>query len=153
MAKRTDQTTRTRSRTAEAEHEVGLDEPGRRGSGSGVRERAGTLFSPARFLLALALSMVGLLAGSATVPIAGGLLGVLLGTFLVGLASDQRPLSETGAAGAAVVGASTLFDYLVWTLVGVGLPIVAVGAAVGLAVGALGGYLGADLRDGLTREL
>lgn len=152
MAERTDQTTRTRSRTIEPEHEVGLDESGVDAE-SGVRERAGGLFSPARFLLALALSAVGLLAGSATVPIAGGLVGVLVGTFLVGLASERRPLAETGLAGATVVGVSTLFDYLVWTLVGVGLPIVAVGAAVGLAVGALGGYLGSDLRDGLTREL
>ncbi|WP_336364231.1 hypothetical protein [Halalkalicoccus salilacus] len=152
MAERTDQTTRTRSRTAEAEHEGGLDGAGADAE-SGVRERAGTLFSPARFLLALALSAVGLLAGSALIPIAGGFVGVLVGTFVVGLTSERRPLAETGVAGAAVVGVSTLFDYLVWTLVGVGLPIVAVGAAVGLAVGALGGYLGSDLRDGLTREL
>lgn len=152
MAERTDQLTRNRSPEVESEHEVDL---GDRGSDadSGLRERTGTLFSPTRFLFALVLSVVGLLAGGATVPIAGGLVGVLVGTFLVGLASERRPLAETGLAGAAVVGTSTLFDYLVWTLVGVGLPIVAVGAAVGLAVGALGGYLGSDLRDGLTREL
>jgi hypothetical protein len=151
MAERTDQITRPRD---EAEHEVCLDDPGPGAdSDPGVRERAGTLFSPARFLLALVLSAVGLFAGGATIPIAGGLLGVLLGTFLVGLVSERRPVSETAVAGATVVGISTLFDYLVWTLVGVGLPIVAVGAAVGLAVGALGGYLGSDLRDGLTREL
>lgn len=152
MAERDDQLTRTRSRTSGVEHDIGLEEPGS-DADSRLRERAGTFFSPARFLLALALSTVGLLAGGATVPIAGGLVGVLVGTFLVGLASERRPIAETGVAGAAVLGASTLFDYLVWTLVGVGLPIVAVGAAIGLAVGVLGGYLGSDLRDGLTREL
>lgn len=152
MAERTDQTTRTRSRAAEAEHEASLDGVGADAE-SGVRERAGALFSPARFLLAFMLSAAGLLVGSALIPIAGGPVGVLVGTFVVGLASERRPLAETGVAGAAVLGASTLFDYPVWTLVGVGLPIVAVGAAVGLAVGALGGYFGTDLRDGLTREL
>lgn len=151
MAERTDQLTETRS----ADHEVSLDEDVERsgGRGSALRDRAGTLFSPRRFVFALALSVAGLFAGGATIPLAGGLVGVLLGTLVAGVASERRPLAETGVAGAAVLGTSTLFDHLVWTLAGVGIPIVAVGAAVGFAVGALGGYLGADLRDGLTRDL
>lgn len=158
MVERSDQLTRTRSDTEiETDHEVGLDgtetEVSGPDSGTSLRERAGTLFSPTRFLLALVLSAVGLFAGSATIPLVGGVLGILFGTFIVGLLSDGGTLAETGTAGATVLGASMLFDYLVWTLAGVGVPIVAVGAVVGLGVGALGGYLGADLRDGLTRGL
>lgn len=160
MSERSDQLTRTRTRSgadAEADNEVDPHgtEPGVSGleSQSGLRERTGTLFSPRRFLLALVLSAVGLVVGSATVPLAGGVLGVLLGTFVVGLLSERGALAEAGVAGGAVLGASTLLDHLVWTLAGVGVPIVAVGAAVGLVVGALGGYLGGDLRDGLTRDL
>jgi hypothetical protein len=156
MAERSDQLTRTRGREGEADHEVefgsDLDGPDP-DAGSGLRERAGTLFSPRRFLLALALATAGMFVGGTTIPIAGGLLGVLLGCFLLGLVSERRPIAEAGVAGAAVVGTSTLFDYLVWTLAGVGVPIVLVGAAIGLGVGALGGYLGSDLRDGLTREI
>lgn len=163
MAEGPDQLTRTRSGEADLDHEVDLEGDTRPGlgagtrtgidSGSGFRERVEALFSPRRFLLALALSTGGLFAGSAMIPIAGGLVGVLLGCFLAGLLGERRPITETAVAGATVVGTSTLIDHLVWTLIGIGAPIIAVGAAVGLVIGALGGYLGADLREGLTREI
>lgn len=118
-----------------------------------VRDRAGALFSPSRALVALAVSVAGLVTGSAVVPVAGGVVGVFLAAFLVGLFGERRPVTETALAGGVVLGASTLVDYLVWTLVGLGLPLVAIGVGVGLVVGGLGGYFGHDLRDGLTREL
>lgn len=153
MDERTTQRTRerepdpVRDRTFEAE--VG-ESTGRERT---IRDRAVALFSPTRALVALALSVVGLVAGSAAVPVAGGVVGVFLAAFLVGLLAERRPITETALAGGAVLGASTLVDYLVWTLVGLGLPVVAIGAGVGLLVGGLGGYFGHDLRDGLTREL
>lgn len=152
MTERTDQLTRTRS---EPDHEVDLDGTTGPDSGSrsGLRERAGTLFSPRRFLFALVLIAGGVLVGGATIPIAGGILGAFVGAFLLGAASERRPVTEAGTAGAAVLGVSTAFDYLVWMVVGSGLPIAAIGAAFGLVVGTLGAYFGSDLRDGLTREL
>lgn len=148
MVDRADQLTETRS----VDHEVDLGEPANDSRGR-LRERAGTLFSPKRFLLALALVTAGTLVGGATIPIAGGVLGAFVGAFLLGVASDRRPMAEAGTAGAAVLGLSTAFDYLVWVVVGSGLPIAALGAGFGLVVGALGAYFGSDLRDGLTRDL
>ncbi|MDL5362694.1 hypothetical protein [Halalkalicoccus sp. NIPERK01] len=147
MAERTDQLTETRP----VDHEVDIGESASRGTR--IRERAGTLFSPRRFLLALALVAAGTLVGGATLPVAGGVLGAFVGAFVLGVASEHRPMAEAGTAGAAVLGLSTAFDYLVWMVVGSGLPIAALGAGLGLVVGALGAYLGSDLRDGLTRDL
>ncbi|MFC6903938.1 hypothetical protein [Halalkalicoccus tibetensis] len=148
MAERTDQLTETRSE----DHEVDLGESSERSRGR-VRERAGTLFSPKRFLLALVLVLAGTLVGGATIPVMGGVLGAFVGAFLLGAASETRPMAEAGVAGAAVLGLSTAFDYLVWVVVGSGLTIAALGAVFGLVVCALGAYFGSDLRDGLTREI
>ncbi|WP_122088847.1 hypothetical protein [Halalkalicoccus subterraneus] len=151
MAKRTDQLTETRS----ADHEVALgeSEAATAGARRRVRERAETLFSPKRFGLALALVLAGTLVGGATVPIAGGVVGAFLGAFLLGVASETRPVAEAGVAGGAVVGLSTASDYLVWIIAGSGLTVAALGAVVGLVVCGLGAYFGSDLRDGLTREI
>lgn len=150
MAERTDQLTESRS----VDHEVDLEEPapgtGTRGR---VRERAGTLFSPKRFLLALVLVLAGTLVGGATIPVMGGVLGAFVGAFLLGVASEHRPMAEAGTAGAAVLGLWTAFDYLAWVVVGSGLSIAALGAGFGLVVCAFGAYFGSDLRDGLTREI
>lgn len=147
MAERTDQLTETRP----VDHEVDIGESASRVNR--VRERAGTLFSPRRFLLALVLVTVGIFVGGATLPVAGGVLGAFVGAFLLGVASEHRPMAEAGTAGAAVLGLSAAFDYLVWMVVGSGLPIAVLGAGLGLVVGALGAYFGSDLREGLTRDL
>lgn len=151
MAERTDQLTETRS----TDHEVDLGESevATTGTRGRVRERAGTLFSPKRFGLALALVLAGTLVGGTIIPIAGGIVGAFLGAFLLGVASETRPMTEAGVAGGAVVGFSTAFDYLVWVVAGSGLTVAALGAVVGLVVCALGAYSGSDLRDGLTREI
>lgn len=150
MAERTDQLTETRS----VDHEVDLEDSSDARTGRGrVRERAGSLFSPTRFLVALVLIVIGMVAGGATIPIMGGVVGAFLGAFALGIASESRPMAEAGTAGAAVLGLSTMFDYLPWVVLGSGLTIAALGAVFGLFVGMLGAYFGSDLRDGLTREI
>lgn len=151
MAERTDQLTDTRS----ADHEVDLDEPSNapmRSRGR-VRKRAASLFSPTRFLLALVLVLAGTLVGGATIPVLGGAIGAFFGAFLLGAASESRPMAEAGTAGAVVVGFSTALDYLAWVVVGNGTTIAALGAVFGLFICALGAYFGSDLRSGFTREL
>ncbi len=151
MAERTDQLTDTRS----VDHEVDLDEPSNASmrSRGRVRKRAVSLFSPTRFLLPLVLVLAGTLVGGATIPVLGGAIGAFFGAFLLGATCDSRPMAEAGLAGAAVVGLSTALDYIVWVVLGSGLPIAALGAVFGLFICALGAYFGSDLRDGLTSEL
>jgi hypothetical protein len=118
-----------------------------------VRRRAAALFSPRIFLLALALSTAGVLAGNA-VPLVGtlgGVAGVVGAGFLVGLVG-RRAYLEVAAAGLLAVGAATLLDFLVVTLVA-GPSMVAIGAGTGALAGVLGHYLGRDLRAGFTRDL
>lgn len=144
--------------------DVGLDEEvdasdDRSRTRSGLRGRAATraksLFAPKRFLLALALSVVGLLGASAVVPLPGsGLLGVFLATFLFGLLLEERRYAEATAAGAVTVGASFLFDFaVVAVLGGLGPSLALVGAALGGVVGLAGTYFGRDLRNGLTQDI
>lgn len=151
MTERTDQLTETRS----VDHEVDIGESSASSNRSrrGVRERAGTLFSPTRFLLALVLVFAGMLVGGATLPIMGGVFGAFLGALLLGVVSEHRPMAEAGTAGAMILGLTTAFDYLVWVVIGSGMTIAALGAVFGFLVCALGAYFGADLRDGLTREI
>ena len=128
--------------------------------GSGLRERVGgrakRLFSPRAFLVALLLSVVGLVGTSALIPLlpGAGLPGVFLATFLFGLAAERRHYLETVVAGGATVGASALLDFaVVAALGGIGVPLAAVAGGVGAVIGAVGHYFGRDLRDGLTREI
>jgi hypothetical protein len=163
--------TRTRDRPGGAEDpdtEFDIGEDGARtdtgtetqtGSGSGLRgrlsTRAGELFSPRLFLLALLLAGGGLFAVGTLVPIPGaGLLGILVGTFLFGLAVGDRRYPETVLAGGVAAAASALSDFaLVAFLGGFGLPLVALSGGLGAVLGGLGTYFGRDLRDGLTREI
>lgn len=143
---------------------VGLDEEVGAGDDqsraeSGLRGRAATrarsLFAPRRFLLALALSVVGLLGANAVVPLPGsGLLGVFLATFLFGLLLEERRYAEAVAAGAVTVGASFLLDYAVVAFLGsIGPSLALVGTALGGVVGLAGTYFGRDLRHGLTQDI
>lgn len=83
----------------------------------------------------------------------GDLLGIVAGTFLSGVATSRRHYVESGLAGLVAGGTATLLGNLALSLVGVGLPLVAVGAAAGGLAGLVGHYFGRDLRDGLTRDL
>jgi hypothetical protein len=136
-------------------------------SGSGGSGRVGVdgrwfslkTFAAAVVAVAVGTVLVGL------IPLVGGTIGgvagVLLGTFLVGLALPSSNYVETGLAG-AIVGAGTAvssvlgvgflpigIDYLgQW-----GLPLLAVGGGVGLLCGLVGHYFGRDLRAGVTGDL
>ena len=144
--------------------DLGIDEEvspteQRGGETGGLRDRAAArakrLFAPRRFLLALALSAVGLVAANAVVPLPGaGLLGVLFAAFVFGLVVDERRYLEATLAGAVAVGASFLLDYAVFAFLGgIGLSLGLVGGALGAAAGAVGTYFGRDLRHGLTRDV
>lgn len=120
-----------------------------------VRRRATGWFSVKAFLVALALAAAGVLAGG-SIPVVGGfggLVGVFVAGILLGLVGNGRRYVEVGTAGAAVAGASALLDHIGWALVGIGLPLVVVGAGAGLVAGVLGHYLGRDLRAGLAKDI
>jgi hypothetical protein len=135
-----------------------LEEPSRPESSGGVRTRVretartvatGRSLAAAVVLVAAGAFLVGeLLSGTV-----GTLLGVALGGSLYGTLSDTRHYTETSLAGALAGGVSVLLGNLALSLIGVGVPLVAVGAVGGGLAGLVGHYLGRDLRDGLTREI
>lgn len=159
MAERTDQLSRGREATDDASADdasgggrLRVDRAVRSRVGGAVRSRVGDLFSARAFLVSLVVLAAGLLAGGAVVDAVGGLLGMLVGGVVLGLATGR--VVEAGTAG-GVVGALSL---LLWKPVlsmafGFGVPVAVVGAGSGLLVAALGAYLGGDVRDGMTREL
>jgi hypothetical protein len=120
-----------------------------------VGRRAGRVFSPRAFLAALVVTVAGLVAGSAVVPLPGaGLLGVFLATFLFGLLQERRRYGETLVAGGLAVGVSAMVGHVVVAAFGgFGVPLAAVAGGVGGLVGAAGHYFGRDLRAGMTRTL
>ncbi|MFB6165178.1 MAG: hypothetical protein ABEJ31_08470 [Haloarculaceae archaeon] len=127
----------------------------------GLRERLGSpvsgLFSLWAFATALVLTVAGLFVAGAVIPLLPsaitGLLGVAAAGFLLGAASDRRRYLEVGLAGTAVAAVAALLHHLVLTMLGVGAPLVVVGAGGGALAALAGHYLGRDLRAGLTREL
>ncbi|WP_224334799.1 hypothetical protein [Haloprofundus halobius] len=130
--------------------------------------RLGRLFAPKAFLLALALSLVGVFLGG-LVPVVGAIpgvdlllraLGLFAAAFVVGLVSERPRYVEVALAGALVgvfsVVLSTLGAFLpvaVNVISEYGVELGGVGAAVGAFVTLLGHYFGRDLRDGVTREI
>lgn len=153
---------------AETDHPgVETEESGSDGRLSGVRRRAGLLFSPRSFLLSLLAVVAGIAAGGflgGLVPFlgtVGQLLGVVVGTFVLGLVRARRGYLEVAAAGAAaatlVVLSSTLGGAFlpvgVEVLQQYGLALASIGAGSGAAAALLGYYFGRDLRAGLTTSL
>lgn len=139
------------------------DEPTAAKQSSGGGGRLSGLFSARTFLLALVLSIGGLLVGGA-VPIVGFVgrfVGIAAAGFLLGLVGSRRRYVEVGLAGAIAAGLafvlSTLFSvfapFAVQLLADYGLAIAGVGALSGALAGLLGHYFGRDLKDGLTRDL
>ena len=118
-------------------------------------ERAGELFSPRFFIAALLVSVAGLFATNAFVPLPGaGLLGIFGATFCFGLGVSQRRYAETAVAGSIAAAGGALLDFAVIAFVGgLGVPLVAVMGLLGAVVATLGTYFGRDLRHGLTRDI
>lgn len=124
-----------------------------------IRERlAGTgssVFSPRAFLIWLVVTAGGAFLGGSLplVGALGGLAGVLGGGFLLGLLAGDRRYVEAALAGAVAAGVGTVLDFLVLSVVGVGLPLVALGSGSGAIAAVLGQYFGRDLRAGLLCDL
>ncbi|MHB9287773.1 hypothetical protein ACKVMT_12135 [Halobacteriales archaeon Cl-PHB] len=119
---------------------------------SRLRHGAASVFAPRIFLLALVLSFVGLLIGGPLLPL-GGLVGVALAGFGVGLLTAGTRYVELALAGVVAGGLGAFLDHLVLTIVGVGMPLVAAGALTGGVAALVGHYFGNDLRRGLTRDV
>lgn len=133
-------------------------------SSGGLRSRvaggASRAFSLRGFVVALAAVAVGMFAGGSipllsSIPVVGGLaglVGVFAATFVLGAVGASR-YREVGVAGGVVAGVSTFTDFLLLSFLGVGLLLVAAGAAFGAGVAVAGLYFGRDLRTGLTQDL
>ena len=120
-----------------------------------AKHRAGSIFSPKLFAVALGLLGVGMVAGNAFVPLpfVDNLAG-LAGAFVLGLAVERSTILESAAAGAVAAGLTALLGNLALTAFGdAGVPLAVFGAGTGLLAGALGAYFGGDLRDGLTADI
>ena len=130
------------------------------GSGRfGLGRRFRRLFSPRTFLLALVLSVVGLVAGGA-VPVVGYLgrfLGIALAAFALAFLVSGRRYVEAGLAGALAAGLGfvlgTLNSALFPVVADYGLQIAGVGTTAGLFAALVGHYFGRDLKAGLTKTL
>ena len=136
-------------------------------SSGGLRGRlptpSGTLFSPRRFLIALALAVGGLVVGGA-VPFVGIVtryVGLFAATFGYGLVSADSAYTEVSVAGAVAAAVTLLLGTLSTggfvlgaDLVGrYGITLTSVGVGIGLLVALVGHYFGRDLRNGLTQEI
>ncbi|WP_251342699.1 hypothetical protein [Haloplanus halophilus] len=126
---------------------------------AGLRRRLGGLFAVRPFLLALVLSVAGLVVGG-SVPVVGALgrfLGVALAGFVLAFVVSERRYAEAGLAGALTGGVGVVLSAVDVALLPVvadyGLQVAGVGTTAGLAAGIVGHYFGRDLRAGLTREL
>ena len=136
---------------------------------AGVRRRAVRLFSPKAFLVAvvgagIGMFAVGGLVGTLPIPFVGsvgGLVGLFVAAFGIGLVRSRRQYLEVTLAGALVTALAFTFSTLtaVFLPIGVdvlqewGVTIAAAGAVLGGVASLLGHYFGRDLRSGLTREL
>ena len=150
--------------TSEPRSAASSDSASRSNSTSGsVRGRLGGLFSPRVFLLALALSLVAVVAGGFVplVGFVGRLVGLFVVAFAIGVVGSKRRYAEVGLAAALASGmgfvlgtlTSAFFPFAVRLLSEYGVAIAGVGAGVGALAALVGHYFGRDLRDGFTRDL
>lgn len=122
-----------------------------------LRSPFSNVFSVRLFAVYLALTFSAMVLGGAFVPLplggTGGLIGIAGVGFAVGLADGNRRYLEFLLAGATASGLGAVFDHLVLTVLGLGVPMVAFGVAAGGVAGVVGHYFGRDLRDGLTQDV
>ncbi|QGX96158.1 hypothetical protein EI982_15930 [Haloplanus rallus] len=126
---------------------------------AGLRRRLARIFALRPFLLAVVLSLVGLVAGG-SVPLIGSVgrfLGIALAGFVLAFVVSDHRYVEAGLAGALTAGIGfvvSAFDTALLPVVAdYGLQVAGVGTTAGLIAALLGHYFGRDLRAGLTREL
>lgn len=125
------------------------------GTGSRIRGLVGEAISSralvvsAVFTLASALAVGGLL----PIGIVGNLVGIFVAAFAYGTVASTHRYVEISLAGGALGVGLTLLGNLALSLLGPGVPIVAVGFVAGALAGGLGHYFGRDLRNGLTQDI
>jgi len=115
----------------------------------------GSVVSTQSLLISLVLTIVGVMVLGAIplLGVVGKLLGIFAAGFLYGAVSGESRYVEHALVGALVGGGSALLGNLVITLMGAGLPLVALGVLGGVLAGTVGHYFGRDLRSGLTRDI
>jgi len=123
-----------------------------------VSDSRATRFSLVGFAVALVTVGVGTAAGLAFVPVVGSYVGMLLGGVVAGLAVEDRPLVEAGAAALlanlGVLTAGTLVGNgvvaAVSAIASLSLATLLTATVVSVAVGGFGAHFGDDIRKGLT---
>jgi hypothetical protein len=120
-------------------------------------------FSLKRFAVALGTVALGTAGGITLLPMlkVGSFLGMLLGGFAAGLAFEDRPLLESGAAGLLAGLGVILVSQLsgggiIGALIGLvtlGPQILLLTGVLSFGLGALGAHFGNDFRDGLTQPV
>lgn len=120
-----------------------------------IRKGAGKIVTVRGLVVSLVVVTASVLLVDQILPLGGvgTVLGAVVGAFLYGVGSDVRHYVELALAGATVGGASALLGNLVLSLVGAGVPMIALGAGASALAAVAGHYFGRDLRDGLTRDL
>ncbi|MFD1633130.1 hypothetical protein ACOZ4L_12315 [Haloplanus ruber] len=126
---------------------------------AGLRRRFGGVFALRPFLLAVVLSLVGLVAGG-SIPVLGAVgrfVGIALAGFVLAFVVASRRYVEAGLAGALTAGVGFVMSAFSTALLPVvadyGIQVAGIGTTAGLIAALLGHYFGRDLRAGLTREL
>ncbi len=120
-----------------------------------------TWFSLRRFALAVVAVGIGAAAGMVYVPVVGTQVGMLLGAFATGLASEERPLLEGGIAGVlaglgALLASKLIGNGIIGAILGllsINPQTLLVSVAISFAVGTLGAHFGNDLREGLSEPI
>jgi hypothetical protein len=177
MAERTDQ--RTRDRDTSADLDLGLDDETdgttdlssgfgieqessvESDSSGGIRgrisERLDSIFSIESFGITLLVTVVMAFVAGAFIPFVpdnvSGLLGVFGAGFALGAASSDRHYLEVAAATLLAGAITALLSSLKLTLLGMGMPLIALGAGASGVAGVAGYYFGRDLRTGLSKEI
>lgn len=126
-----------------------------------IRQRLGGVFSVQAFTTTLVLTVVFAFLAGVFVPLVpdniSGLLGVFGAGFALGVGSSERHYLEVAAAtlftGAIAALLSTVFTNLTAIMLGVGVPMMALGTGASGLAGVAGYYFGRDFRSGLTREI
>ena len=122
-----------------------------------ISDRLGSLFSVEAFTLTLVLTVVFSFLAGGFIPILpdniGGLLGVLGAGFALGAGSSERHYFEVVTATLFTGAITALLSNLTLTLLGVGAPMIALGAGASALAGVAGYYFGRDFRSGLTKEI
>lgn len=115
----------------------------------------GSVLSTQSLLLSLVLTIIGVIVVGAIplLGVVGELLGIFVAGFLYGTVAGESRYVEHALSGALVGGGSALLGNLALTLLGAGVPLVALGLLGGTLSGVVGHYFGRDLRKGLTKDI